>query len=168
MGAVCKVIMISEKYSDDELLSKLRSCFSDAPTMNQAWEELRNLRQKENESIAVYTYQWWHALVRSSGIHPENETHHHVMKDCISSLQRNIRNKIANKWAEMRNSPCTVWEAFNLADRIKSQIQVADSFKLELANNFSPVEVNKISANETSGDEHEINEVSLGKKLGNN
>ena len=57
-GAVCQVVMISNNCSDDELLTKLRSCFSDAPTMNQAWEELRNLRQKENESITVYAYQW--------------------------------------------------------------------------------------------------------------
>ena len=74
-GAVHQVVMTSDNCSDDKLLTKLRSCFSDAPTMNQAWEELRNLRQKENESITVYAYQWGYALVRSSGIHPENETH---------------------------------------------------------------------------------------------
>ena len=56
MGAVRKVAMTSDKCLDDELLFKLRSCFSDTPTMNQAWEELRNLRQKEYESIAVYAY----------------------------------------------------------------------------------------------------------------
>ena len=128
--------------------------------MNQAWEELRNLRQKENGPIPVYTYRWGCALVRSSGIRPENETHPHIIKDFISSLQRNIRNKITNKWAEMRNPPHTVQEAFNLADRIESQIQVVDSFKLKLTHDFSPVEVNEISTNETSGDEYEINEVS--------
>ena len=53
----------------------------------------------------------------------------------------------------MRNPPHTVQEVFNLADRIESQIQVADSFKLELTHNFSPVEVNKISTDDTSGDE---------------
>ena len=146
-GAVRKVVMTSDKCSDNELLFKLRSCFSDTPTMNQAWEELRNLRQKENESITVYGYRWGHALVRSSGICPENETHPHIIKDIISSLQQNIRNKIANKWAEMRNPPRTVQETFNLADRIESQIQVADSFKLELTNDFSPVEVNEINTN---------------------
>ena len=45
----------------------------------------------------------------------------------------------------MRNPLHTVQEAFNLADRIESQIQVAHSFKLELTNDFSPVEVNEIS-----------------------
>ena len=34
-GAVHQVVMTSNNCSDDELLTKLRSCFSDAPTMNQ-------------------------------------------------------------------------------------------------------------------------------------
>ena len=58
----------------------------------------------------------------------------------------------------MRNPPRTVQEAFNLADRIESQIQVADSFKLELTRDFSAMEVNEISADETSGVEYEVNE----------
>ena len=49
----------------------------------------------------------------------------------------------------MRDPPRTVQEAFNLADRIESQIQVADSFKLELTRDFSTMEVNEISADET-------------------
>ena len=57
-GAVQQVVMSCENYSDDALLAKLRSCFSDAPTMNEAREELRNMRQTENESITVYTYKW--------------------------------------------------------------------------------------------------------------
>ena len=63
IGAVGQMVMISDNCSDDELLTKLRSFFSDAPTTNQAQEELRNLRQKENESITVYTYRWGYALV---------------------------------------------------------------------------------------------------------
>ena len=39
-----------------------------------------------------------------------------------------------------------VQEAFVLADEIETQIQVVDSFKLELMNDFTPVEVNEISA----------------------
>ena len=144
----------------------LEIVFSDAPTMKQTREELRNMRQKDNESFIVYAYQWGRALVRSSGIHPENESHPHVIKDFISSLQRNIRNKIANKWAEMRNPPRTVQEAFDLADRIESQVQVADSFKLELSSDFFPVEINEVSTEETSGDEFEVNEVSRNGKWG--
>ena len=68
----------------------------------------------------------------------------------------------------MRNPPRTVQEAFDLADRIESQIQVADSFKLELSNDFFPVEINEVSAEETSGDEFEVNEVSRNGKWGYN
>ena len=46
-GAVCKVVLTSGDCSDDQLLSNLRSCFSDAPTMNEVREDLRNMRQRE-------------------------------------------------------------------------------------------------------------------------
>ena len=68
----------------------------------------------------------------------------------------------------MRNPPRTVQETFKLADDIEPQLQIADSFKLELSNNFSPVEVNEISAGEMSSNEFEVNEMSRGKKWGNN
>ena len=45
IGAVRKVVLTSGDCSDDQLLSNLRSCFSDAPTMNQDREDLRNKRQ---------------------------------------------------------------------------------------------------------------------------
>ena len=121
----------------------------------------------ENESIAIYTYKWGRALLRSSGICPENERHPHVIKDFISSLKKNIRNKISNKWAEMRHPPSTVQQTFKLANDVESQLQVVDSFKLEFSN-FSPVEVNEISVEESSGDEFEVNEMSRGKRWGNN
>ena len=100
-GAVRQVILSCRDFSDDELITKLRSCFSHAPTMNEAREELHNMRQMEHESISVYMYRWGHALYRSSGIRPSEERHPHVIKDFISSLKKNIRNKIANRWAEM-------------------------------------------------------------------
>ena len=91
---------------------KLRSCFSHAPTMNEAREELRNMRQLEHESVSVYMYRWGRALYRSSGIQPENERHPNIIKDFISSLKKNIRNKITNRWTEMRQLPNTVQKAF--------------------------------------------------------
>ena len=42
-GAVRQVILSCNNLSDDELVTKLRSCFSHAPTMNEAREELRNM-----------------------------------------------------------------------------------------------------------------------------
>ena len=68
----------------------------------------------------------------------------------------------------MRNPPKTVQEAFKLADDMDAQLQVADSFKLELSGNFSSVEVNKMSAEEALGDELEVNKMSRGKEWGNN
>ena len=107
-GAVRQVILSCNKFTDDELVTKLRSCFSHAPTMNEAREELWNMRQMEHESVSVYMYRWGRALYRSSGIQPNNERHPHVIKDFISSLKRNIRNKIANRWAEMQHPPSTI------------------------------------------------------------
>ena len=161
------MVLSCDDLTDDELVAKLRSCFSYVPTMNEAREKLRNMRQLKHESISVYTYRWGRALYRSSGICPENERHPHVIKDFISSLKKNIRNKIANKWAEMRQPPSTVQKAFKLANNVEKQLQVADSFKLEFSS-FPPVEVNEISAEESSGDELKVNEMSRGKRWGNN
>ena len=60
--AVRQVILSCEDFSDDELVTKLWSCFSHAPMMNEAREELRNMRQMEHESISVYMYRWGRAL----------------------------------------------------------------------------------------------------------
>ena len=100
-GAVRQVILSCNDFSDEELVSKLRSCFSHTPTMNEAREELRNMRQMEHESVSIYMYRWGRALYRSSGIRPSEERHPHVIKDFISSLKKNIKNKIINRWAEM-------------------------------------------------------------------
>ena len=62
----------------------------------------------------------------------------------------------------------TVQQAFKLADDVESQLQVADNFKVELSNNFSPVEVNEMSTAETSGEEFEVNELSRSRNWGNN
>ena len=42
-GAVRQVILSCNDFSDDELVAKLWSCFSHAPTMNEAREELCNM-----------------------------------------------------------------------------------------------------------------------------
>ena len=154
-GAVRQVILSCDNFSDDELVTKLRSCFSHAPTMNKAREDLRNMRQMEHEAVSVYMYRWGCALYRSSGIRPSEERHPHVIKDFISSLKKNIRNKIANRWAEMRHPPSTVERAFELACDVEKQLQVADSFKLEFPS-YNSRDINEISAEETSGDEQEV------------
>ena len=71
----------------------------------------------------------------------------HVIKDFISSLNKNIRNKIANKWAGMRQPPSAVQKAFKLVSDMEKQLQMADSFKLEFSS-YPAVEVNEMSAEE--------------------
>ena len=61
-GAVRQVILSCDEFADDDLVTKLRSCFSHAPTMNEAREELQNMRQMEHESVSVYMYRWGRAL----------------------------------------------------------------------------------------------------------
>ena len=43
----------------------------------------------------------------------------HIIKDFISSLKKNIRNKIANRWAEIRHPPNTVERASELASDVE-------------------------------------------------
>ena len=67
-GAMQQVVLSCNELTDDELVTKLRSCFSHAPTMNEAREELQNMKQLEHESVSVYMYRWGRALYQSSGI----------------------------------------------------------------------------------------------------
>ena len=67
----------------------------------------------------------------------------------------------------MRHPPTTVERAFELANDIEKQLQVADSFKLDFPN-IPPENINEMSAEETSGDEQEVNEIARGKRWGNN
>ena len=67
-GAVRQVVLSCNELTDDELVTKLRNCFSHAPTMNEAREELQNMKQLEHESVLVYVYRWGRALYWSSGI----------------------------------------------------------------------------------------------------
>ena len=121
----------------------------------------------EHESISVYMYRWGRALYTSSGIRPSEERHPHVIKDFISSLKKNIRNKIANRWAEMQHPPNTVERAFELACDVEKQLQVTDSLKLDFPT-YPSRELNEMSVEEASGDEQEVNEIARGKRWGNN
>ena len=162
-GAVRQVISSCSNFSDDELVTKLRSCFSHTPTMNEAREELCNMGQMEHESVSIYMYRWGHALYRFSGIRPSEERHPHIIKDFISSLKKNIRNKIANRWVEMRHPPITVERAFELASDVEKQLQVTDSFKLNFPT-YPSRELNEMSVEESSGDEHEVCEITRNRK----
>ena len=54
-GVVRNVIMMAHPdASDDDLINMIREDFSDAPTMNEAWEELLHMHQKPEEQMRVY------------------------------------------------------------------------------------------------------------------
>ena len=66
----------------------------------------------------------------------------------------------------MRHPPSTVERAFELTCDVEKQLQVTDSFKLEFPS-YNSRDTNKISAEETSGDEQEVNEISRTKWVSN-
>ena len=53
IGAVCKVVLTSGDCSDNQLVGNLRSCFSYAPTMNQAREDLRDMREGSSHGLHI-------------------------------------------------------------------------------------------------------------------
>ena len=63
----------------------------------------------------------------------------------------------------MRHPPSTVERAFKLANNVEKQLKVADSFKLDFPT-YPSRELNEMSAEETSGDEQEVNEMPRGRK----
>ena len=58
-------------------------------------------------------------------------------------------------------------ESIQAGNNIEKQLQVANSFKLEFPS-YPTSKLNKLSAGESSGDEAELNEMSRGKRWGNN
>ena len=67
----------------------------------------------------------------------------------------------------MRHPRNTVERAFELASDMEKQLQVMDSFKLDFPT-YPSKELNEMSAEETSGDEQEVNKIARNKRWGNN
>ena len=146
-GVVRQVIMMAHPdASDDDLINIIREDFSDAPTMNEAWEELVHMRQKPEEQMRVYVYRYGHMHQRSSGIRAAEETHQHVIQDFIKSLKPKIKNKYANKFAEGRFQPRTLDHAFSLALDLEKKIQIADSFRDDIMDSRTPATVNEVQS----------------------
>ena len=143
-GVVRNVIMMAHPdTSDDDLINMLREDFSDAPMMNEAWEELLHMCQKPEEQMRVYVYRYGHMHQRSSGIRAADETHQHVIQDFVKSLKPKIKNKFANKFAECRFQPRTLEQAFLLALDLEKKIQIADSFRDDIIDSRNPASVNE-------------------------
>ena len=146
-GVVRNVIMMAHPdTSDDDLINMLREDFSDAPTMNEAREELLHMFQKPEDQMRVYVYRYGHMHQRSSGIRAADETHQHVIQDFIKSLKPKIKNKFANKFAECRFQPRTLEQAFSLALDLEKKIQIADSFRDDIMDSRTPATVNEVQS----------------------
>ena len=159
-GVVRNVIMMAHPdASDDDLINMIREDFSDAPTMNEAREELLHMHQKPEEQMRVYVYRYGRMHQRSSGIRAADETHQHVIQDFIKSLKPKIKNKFANKFAEGRFQPRTLDHAFSLALDLEKKIQIADSFRDDIMDSRTPTTVNEVQSFPLD-DSHSVNEVS--------
>ena len=146
-GVVRQVIMMAHPdASDDDLINIIREDFSDAPTMNEAREELLHMHQKPEEQMRVYVYRYGRMHQRSSGIRAAEETHQHVIQDFIKSLKPKIKNKFANKFAEGRFQPRTLDHAFSLALDLEKKIQIADSFRDDIMDSRTPAMVNEVQS----------------------
>ena len=159
-GVVRNVIMMAHPdASDDDLINMIREDFSDAPMMNEAWEELLHMRQKPEEQMCVYVYRYSHMHQRSSGIRAADETHQHVIQDFIKSLKPKIKNKFANKFAEHRFQPRTLDQAFSLALDLEKKIQIANSFRDDIMDSRTPTTVNEVQSFPLD-DSYSVNEIS--------
>ena len=167
-GVVRQVIMMAHPdASDDNLINIIREDFSDAPTMNEAQEELLHMRQKPEEQMRVYIYRYGHMHQRSSGIRAAEETHQHVIQDFIKSLKPKIKNKFANKFAEGRFQPRTLDHAFSLVLDLEKKIQIADSFRDDIMDSRTPAMVNEVQSYPLD-ETHAINEISSNSSYRNN
>ena len=167
-GVVQQVIMMAHPdASDDDLINIIREDFSDAPTMNEAQEELLHMCQKPEEQMHVYNYRYGCMHQRSSGIRAAEETHQHVIQDFIKSLKLKIKNKFANKFAEGRFQPRTLDHAFSLVLDLEKKIQIANSFRDDIMDSRTPTTVNEVQSyplDETRA----INEISSNSSYRNN
>ena len=167
-GVVRQVIMMAHPdASDDDLINMIREDFSDAPMMNEAWEELLHMCQKPEEQMHVYVYRYGRMHQRSSGIRAADETHQHVIQDFIKSLKPKIQNKFANKFAEGRFQPRTLDHAFSLALDLEKKIQIANSFRDDIMDNRSPAMVNEVQSFPLD-ESCAINEISSNSSYRNN
>ena len=167
-GVVRQVIMMAHPdASDDDLINIIREDFSDAPTMNEAREELLHMWQRPEEQMRVYIYRYGHMHQRSSGIRAAEETHQHVIQDFINSLKPKIKNKFANKFAEGRFQPRTLDHAFSLALDLEKKIQIADSFRDDIMDSRTPATVNEVQSHPLD-ESLAINKISSNSSYRNN
>ena len=133
-GIITQTLMIlrENQATDDEVIAKLRKDFSSILTMNQAWEELRNLVQSANQPVSVYIYKYVHLHFLSSGYRPNQENCPFTIQDFILSLDSKLRRMMSKKYMDERTRPRTLERAFQLIVEMTNKTQEANLLSVTL------------------------------------
>ena len=144
--------MIDATWSDDDVIAKLHQDFSSLSTMNKAREELKSLYQEPGEPITVFIYKYGHMHFLSIGIKAERETHPFAITGFISALEPQLNRAVAKRYTDVRNTPRTFEEVFQLAEQCSRKMQEANllghtsSLNLQsTVNEISSAEVNEVT-----------------------
>ena len=146
--------MMNERWTDNNIITKLCQDFSSLSMMNRAREELKNLYQEPGEPIMVFIYKYGQIHYLSTGIRAHRETHPFAITGFIAALEPKLNKMVARKYADAREKPNTLEAIFQMAEQCSKKMLEADSF--DHSNIFRvPSTINEIS-------DAEINEVSQG------
>ena len=138
------LLMMDERWTDDDIITKLCQDFSSLSTMNRVREELKNLYQEPGEPITVFIYKYGQMHYLSTGIRPHRETHPFAITGFIAALEPKLNKMVLRKYADARDKPNTLEAIFQMAEQCSKKMLEADSF--DCSNTFRvPSTINKIS-----------------------
>ena len=98
------LLMMDERWTDDDIIVKLHQDFSSLSTMNRAREELKNLYQEPGEPITVCIYKYGQMHYLSTGIRAHRETHPFAITGFITALEPKLNKMVGRKYAKAREN----------------------------------------------------------------
>ena len=147
--------MVDARWSDDDIITKLRQDFSSVSMMNKAREELKSLFQETGKLITMFISKYGHMHHLATGIRAENETHPFPITGFISVLEPQLNRTVAKRYTDARNNPWTLEEVFQLAEQCARKMQEANSLGHSSSLNLHSA-INEITS-------AEVNEMSHGR-----
>ena len=148
------LLMMDERWTDNDIIAKLHQDFSSLSMMNRVREALKNLYQEPGELITVFIYKYRQMHYLSTGIRAHRETHPFAIMGSIAPLEPKLNKMVVRKYADTREKPNTLEAIFQMAEQCSKKMLEVDSF--DHSNTFRvPSTINEIS-------DAEINEVSQG------
>ena len=97
--------MVDARWSDNDIIMKLRQDFSSVSMMNKTREELKSLFQETGELITMFIYKYGHMHHLATGIRAEKETHPFAITGFISALEPQLNRTVAKRYTDARNKP---------------------------------------------------------------